>query len=326
MVRNLSRRLLSWLGYWFTDGALKRLQQPDVPEMMAGLSDPVRDYATTMLKLRKEGLETLKSLHRHSRLSQQLEGIYFEDRLAETLSQRYGPRFLPKRNAHLFSQTYEDSVIAEIFARIGEADRTFVEIGVESGRENVTRLLLMLGWRGVWVEADADACATIRKNFAEEIESGRLQLVEALAEPETIQGLIDSTGIGRQIDLLCVDIDQHTSQVFRAIETRARAACIEYNAHFAPSVEFEVAYDPDRSWDGSNVYGASLKTLELIGRDKNMSLVGCDLIGVNAYFVDDVLLGDHFLEPYTAEMHYQPPRFPYVRGRRGHPLPSTADG
>lgn len=325
MVRNLSRRLLSSLGYWFADGALKRLQQPDVPEMMAGLTDPVRDYAATTLKLRKEGLEALKSLHRHGRLAQQLQGIYFEDRMAEALSQRHGPRFLSKRNAHLFSQTYEDSVLAEIFSRIGETDRTFVEIGVESGRENVTRLLLLLGWRGVWIEADADHCATIRKNFAEDIEAGRLHLVEALAEPETIQERMDSTGIGQEIDLLSVDIDQHTSHVFRAIETKARVACIEYNAHFAPSVEFEVPYDPDRSWDGSNVYGSSLKTLELIAREKQMSLVGCDLIGVNGYFVADDQLGDHFLEPFTAEMHYQPPRFPYVRGRRGHPLPPTDD-
>ena len=131
MVRNLSRRLLSSLGYWLANGALKRLQQPEVPEMMSGLTDPVRDYAANTLKLRKEELEEIKSLRRHSRLSKDLEGIYFEDRLAAALTEMHGLRFLTKHNAHLFSQTYEDSAIAEIFARIGEADRTFVEIGME---------------------------------------------------------------------------------------------------------------------------------------------------------------------------------------------------
>ena len=50
-----------------------------------------------------------------------------------------------------------------------------------------------------------------------------------------------------------------------------------------------------------------------------MSLVGCDIIGVNAYFVSDDCLEDKFLSPYTAEFHYQPPRYRFARGNRGHP-------
>ena len=78
-------------------------------------------------------------------------------------------------------------------------------------------------------------------------------------------------------------------------------------------------YDANSLWSGSNLFGGSLKTMELIGRSKAMSLVGCDIIGVNAYFVSDDCLEDKFLSPYTAEFHYQPPRYRFARGNRGHP-------
>ncbi len=349
MLRNLYRRLLKSWGFWLTDGAFVRVEQTDLSDRVEGVQRQVQAYAAQVEayaerveasaakhveafaaraealaaqhhELQKKHLDLLEKLGDEGRHRKNLEAIYFEDQLAEAQLQRHGPLFLAKNNTHIFSQTYEDSAVAEIFDRIGTTDRTFVEVGVEHGRENVTRLLLLLGWRGVWVEADPDHCDYIRNTFPKEIESKRLQLIEAFAEPDTIQDIIDSTGIGERIDLLSVDIDQHTSHVFRAIKTRARAACIEYNAHFPPTVEFETRYDPEISWDGTNIYGASLKTLEHIARDRGMALVGCDLMGVNAYFVDSELVGDRFLEPFIAETHYQPPRFSYIRGRRGHNL------
>ena len=61
----------------------------------------------------------------------------------------------------------------------------------------------------------------------------------------------------------------------------------------------------------------SLKALELLGRERGYSLVGCDLTGINAFFVRNDLLGDHFLEPFTAENHYECPRY-YLTMRFGH--------
>jgi hypothetical protein len=58
----------------------------------------------------------------------------------------------------------------------------------------------------------------------------------------------------------------------------------------------------------------------LIGVAKDTHLVGCDIYGVNAYFVDAAELGDSFYAPYTAETHYEPPRyFPWGGVRRGWP-------
>jgi len=58
--------------------------------------------------------------------------------------------------------------------------------------------------------------------------------------------------------------------------------------------------------------------MELLGRERGYSLVGCDFCGVNAFFVRDDLLGDKFEAPFTAENHYEPPRFALSQLRRGH--------
>jgi hypothetical protein len=68
-------------------------------------------------------------------------------------------------------------------------------------------------------------------------------------------------------------------------------------------------------WDGTNRFGASLKTLERIGREKRLALIGCDFRGVNAFFVGETECGDKFLRPYTAEQHFEPPRYALVTPR-----------
>ena len=124
--------------------------------------------------------------------------------------------------------------------------------------------------------------------------------------------------MGPEVDFMSLDVDLHTSHLFQAISTRPRAACIKYNAHFPPTIDYEFPYRDGEFWNGSNLFGASLKRLELIGREKNLSLVGCDLHGINAYFVADGLTGNSFPAPFTSEYHYQAPRYQFVRGQRGH--------
>jgi hypothetical protein len=70
-----------------------------------------------------------------------------------------------------------------------------------------------------------------------------------------------------------------------------------------------VPYDPSAAWDGTNFFGAGLKTMERIGRLKGLNLVGCDLTGLNAFFVDAAICGNHFREPFTAEAHYELPKY-----------------
>jgi hypothetical protein len=79
-----------------------------------------------------------------------------------------------------------------------------------------------------------------------------------------------------------------------------------------------VPYEPARVWDGSNYFGASLEALVRLGREKGYRVVGCNYAGANAFFVRADVAGNHFLDPATAEEHYEPPRYIYASQFAGH--------
>jgi hypothetical protein len=79
-----------------------------------------------------------------------------------------------------------------------------------------------------------------------------------------------------------------------------------------------------RQWDGTSYAGASLEALVKLGREKGYRLVGCSFSGANAFFVRDDLGEGKFLEPATAEEHYEPPRYfmaALLAGHRARPGP-----
>lgn len=229
------------------------------------------------------------------------------------------PLRLPAQRGQMYSQIHEDGAIAAIFARIGTESRVFVEIGVGDGTENTTRALLETGWEGVWVESDAAQAARIRADLGHHIAAGRLTLVEAMATTENVAELVAAALHGRPVDLLSLDVDMNTSHLWRALDLSARACCVEYNASIPGPVAWEVPYHPAARWDGTAWFGASLKCLDTIGRSKGMSLVGCDIAGVNAFFVRDDLAPGRFRAPFDAETHWEPPRY-HLALRRGHPV------
>jgi hypothetical protein len=225
------------------------------------------------------------------------------------------PLSLSHHHAQVYSQNGEDGIIAEIFRRISVKDKYFVEIGTENGKQNNTRFLLEQGWRGIWLDSNF---AKGRDMFAEFISSGALVLIERSVTAENINTLLDEQAAPATFDFLSLDIDQNTSHVWRALSRRARVSCIEYNASIPASVALEVPYDPNGRWDGTNWFGASLKALEQIGAAKGLSVVGCELIGANAFFVDQHEATGRFHEPFTAETHWEPPRYNLL-AHAGHP-------
>lgn len=222
----------------------------------------------------------------------------------------------------IYSQTSEDALIADIFSRIGERDRFFVEFGIEDGTENTTRWLLEQGWRGIWVEGSAASVERASTIFAGAISERRLTIVQGMAGPDNANDLLTDANAPDSFDYLSVDIDHNTAHVWAALRARARVCCVEYNAALPPSADIVVPYVADHGWDGTNWFGASLKALERIGAHKGMSLVGCDFAGINAYFVNQQEAKGAFSEPFTSEAKYQPPRYHLV-GKGGHP-PSTS--
>lgn len=235
------------------------------------------------------------------------------------------PKRLLRYGFKVYSQCDEDGMIQEIFRRIGTGTRTFVEFGVETGIECNTVKLLIEGWHGLWIDGSPAGVGQIRTHFAAFLNERRLQVLESFITAENINSLIQQGGFTGDIDLLSIDIDNNDYWVWKAIEVvKPRVVVIEYNATLRPPLSLVVPYNPVQTWNGSNYFGASLEALVRLGRDKGYRLVGCSMSGANAFFVQDAVAGDLFLDPPTAEEHYEPPRYffgPMTAGHRAQPGP-----
>jgi hypothetical protein len=227
--------------------------------------------------------------------------------LVVTLDDRFkDPKRLLKYRGSLNSQGDEDGIIHEIFRRIGTTNRVFVEIGVGDGTENNTAFLASQGWTGYWIDADPAPLRTLQRHPALQ---HSVKFRRAFVTRENIVGILNEMNVPAEFDFLSIDIDYNTYHIWSALsEFRPLAVCVEYNSFLGPSINWVVPYDPEKIWDGSRIFGASLKALELLGAKMGYSLVGCDFSGVNAFFVREDLTADRFAEPFTSENHYEPPR------------------
>ena len=91
---------------------------------------------------------------------------------------------------YIYSQNYEDAIIAEIYSRVGEGSRIFVEIGVETGVQCNTRALLERGWTGVWIDGDAHALEAANENAAPYVASGALKIVGLQVTRDNVRSAI----------------------------------------------------------------------------------------------------------------------------------------
>ena len=196
------------------------------------------------------------------------------------------PRRLLKYGFKIYSQHDEDGITEEIFRRIGCMNRFFVEFGVGDGLENGTLYCLLKGWKGVWIDGSAICVDTIEDRLEFLIQSGQLRIRYAFITAENITSHFNDLDVPSEFDLLSIDIDNNDYWVWKAIsQYRPRVVAIEYNASYGKTVSCVVPYRPTSTWNYTNYFGASLKALEELGKQKGYCLVGCNYTGVTAFFV-----------------------------------------
>jgi hypothetical protein len=175
------------------------------------------------------------------------------------------------------------------------------------------------GWTGLWVEADPKHLRAIKQAFKQELSENALRLQSQHITAEDIEAILSQSSLPVDFDLLSIDLDRNDYWVWSEIERhRPRVVVIEYNAIFPPGCRWVVEYNSEVAWDKTSNFGASLAALEQIGVEKGYKLVGCTLAGTNAFFVRDDLVGSHFLDPFTAENHYEQPRYYLTLTKAGH--------
>jgi len=171
----------------------------------------------------------------------------------------------------IFSQNGEDGILRFIFYRIKAYNKYFVEFGSADNIENNTKILQLMGWKGLLMDG---------------VYSSK-RIMKEIVNAENVENLFLKYNVPEKFDLLSIDIDSNDYWVWKAIERyRPRVVVIEYNSSLGFENSLTIKYDPNYWWnDNTNYYGASLKALMKLGKLKNYKLVCCESKGVNAFFV-----------------------------------------
>lgn len=186
--------------------------------------------------------------------------------------------------ASVTSQNGEDGVIGEIMATIGAMSRTFVEFGVQDGREgNCVALADVRGWSGWFLEPDPEPFLSLAGKYAY---NDRVRTAQEKLTAGNVNELFRNLGVPTVVDVMSIDIDGADYLVWQALEAvRPRVLVIEYNSALPPDQAW-VPRDPLAPWDGTQNFGSSLGTMLVVAQEKGYDLVHCESAGVNAFFVD----------------------------------------
>ena len=205
----------------------------------------------------------------------------------------------------VFSQTDEDGIINEIFKRIVTTNKQFLEFGVNTDFNNTTYLLFN-GWKGVWLESSKKKIIKIEEKYSSFIKNKKLKLFNKIITAENVNEELKFSKLNKNLDLLSIDIDGNELYVLNELKIiNPRVIIVEYNAKFPPPVEKTIKYDPKFIWDYDDYFGSSLQLLENTLKKIGYVLVGCNALGVNAFFIKKELVKNKFPKNSTAQFHYQ---------------------
>jgi hypothetical protein len=126
-----------------------------------------------------------------------------------------------------FSQYGEDGLIDAVLNRIGCANRWCFEVGAFDGttHSNVRRLMLD-GWSGVLIEANADSFIKLQALY-----DGvpNAHLVRGVVTPRNIDAILEENGAPRDMDLGVIDIDEQDFWVWAGMRNyQPRLMLVEF--------------------------------------------------------------------------------------------------
>lgn len=211
-----------------------------------------------------------------------------------------------KLNAYertVYSQNGEDGILREIFRRIGTTNTFFVEFGVEDGLECNTALLSRAhGWQGLLIEGSAQNFARLERNYER---YPLVKRVRSFITRENIVQLFEQAGVPKEFDLLSIDIDGNDYWIWEALSAyKPRVTVIEYNATRPPPERWVIVYNPEHRWSDDGYMGASLASLEALGKRLGYALLGTDEKGINAFFIRGDLVAASRFPILSAQQAY----------------------
>ncbi|MAJ29262.1 hypothetical protein CBD41_07560 [bacterium TMED181] len=222
------------------------------------------------------------------------------------------------------SQNGEDGCLLEILSRIGSTRGVVVEIGCGAAVESNSALLISeFGWQGILIDADGQQIMKAKEFYRAENVLDSVQLNQCMVSPENADGLISEMLLGRDVNVISIDVDGWDFWIWNALASyRPAVFVIEVNASFGSEASVTIPYsysalghDPYhhefRGWH----HGASVSAMVALGKRLGYSLVHIESSGTNAFFVHNEAMNSSLkeIEPQQA---WRPHQF---RSRRHSP-------
>jgi hypothetical protein len=268
-----------------------------------------------ILRSIRAALQRLADLERRSNQLQEALG-----RIESRQIRARSPQSAAEAEYRVFSQWGEDGIIDWLTGIVPIERRVFVEFGVQDYTEANTRFLLVHGnWSGLVLDSDEANVQTIRSR--EMYWRHDLRAAAAFVTAENIDSLLEKHGVRGDIGLLSIDIDGNDYWVWRAINIISpRIVVIEYNSRLGADRAITVPYRADFARAQAHYsmiyYGASLRALWKLGREKGYELVCCNTAGNNAFFVRADAMPSA-LRPVSVEQAFVRAKFRESRDSKG---------
>lgn len=197
-----------------------------------------------------------------------------------------------------FSQFGDDGIIQHLIAKVKlkKSEFRFVEFGVEDYREANTRFLLLNNrWQGLVIEMDPQAVTQIwRQSLSWKYP---LTAISGLITKKNIIRLITQAGFSADLGILSIDIDGNDYWIANEVLSVIRPIIliVEFNLLWGERLAVTIPYQPNfyrfKGHFSGTYWGASLGALQYMAKQYGYVYVGCNSVGLNAYFVRQDRLG-----------------------------------
>lgn len=187
---------------------------------------------------------------------------------------------LSESSRNVYSQFGEDGIIEKIFEIIGVKSRTCIEFGAWDGFHcSNTANLWTNGWKGILIEGVKSRFETLQNNV-KDYDCLCINTYVTRDGDNSLDSIIERTGIDPAVDLLSIDIDGDDYYIFKSLNTvRPRVIICEYNPTIPAEIDLFAEY-------GSN-FGSSVSALCRIANEKAYTLVA--ITDTNCIFVHNNL-------------------------------------
>lgn len=245
-----------------------------------------------LIKSLKEALKEVlgvKAYIRWQRIELEKLQILQGKTLAEANKHKKNIKGFEEVEFSVFSQVGDDGIIQHLINNIDIPNKIFIEFGVQTYVESNTRFLLMNNyWKGLVLDGSQEFIDFIKNDYY--FYKYDLTATCKFLTADNINLTIEEAGIKGDIGLLHIDIDGMDYWLWKAITiVNPVIVIVEYNSCFGSARAITVPYNPEfERYSGhySGIYfGASLKALIELGKEKGYTFVGCNSYGNDAYFV-----------------------------------------